>query len=111
MRVDGDVTYYAIEHHCGSWAKDSWVPSALDHFLFANLTSDQKNGPIGNRYRSLLHPQSATSDLWQRYGINGFVDKDDGLRMLQELRALPWRDDYYFRLVKRTLTQETLVVA
>lgn len=107
MRSDGDVTYYKIQH---SHTDEAWVSSALDHFLFKDLSRDEARGRVGDRYRELLAPQSASSDLWQRYGIHGFVEKDDGLRVLRELRALPGEQPE-FRLVKRHIVQVTEAVA
>lgn len=105
MRRDGTVMYFAVQHIDSSCR---WVESALDHLLFKDLTYDQKKGPVGDAYRILLDPQSASSDLWQRYGIHGFVEVDDARRMLQAISER--NPDMTFRVVCRSITQATTVV-
>lgn len=106
MRTDGAVTYFQIEHE-EDW-RDRWATSALEHLLFNNLTEKESRSHYGNRYRRLLSPQSASSEIWQKYGINGFIDLVDARKMIAALRAR--NPDMKFRIVKRTQTQFTEVV-
>lgn len=113
MRSDGEVTYFFVQHR---WeGEGEWTTSDLGGFLFDGLSSEQVRGALGDRYRALMKPQTASSDLWQRYGIHGFLDEDDGREVLRELRALPKGTNrkrrHEFRLARRTITQETAVAA
>jgi hypothetical protein len=111
MRNDGEVSYYFCQHRKEPHSKISgeWAESALDHFLFDTLTYKEARGEVGNHYRELLHPQSASSDLWQKYGINGFVNFRDAVNMLDALRER--NPDRQFRIVRREISQKTEVVA
>jgi hypothetical protein len=108
MRSDGTPVFYLVQH----WDErntQSWVESALDHFLFADLTYDEKRGDVGDCYRRLLEPQNASTDLWQRYGIHGFERRGDAMAAL---RAVADRHpDRRFRLVMRVVSQRTRVIA
>lgn len=110
MRTDGEATYYVIQH-VWNGVGERWTDTGEGAgFLFDNLTYEQRRGQLGDYYRSLIDPQSAGSALWQRFGINGFEDKDDALRLLRELRALP-DCPHTFRLVQRTMSRTQTVVA
>lgn len=104
MRCDGTAAYYLIQHQEES---ERWVESALDHFLFSNLTYTQRCNR-GDKYRKMLAPQSANSDLWQKFGINGFEAIGDAETVLAEVKKLhPGRA---FRLVYRVSMQATAEV-
>lgn len=110
MRADGEVTFYVIQH-VWNGVGENWAGTGDGAgFLFDGLSYEQSQGRLGDHYRSLIAPQSASSDLWQRYGINGFEEKDDALRLLRELRALP-SCPHRFRLVRRTMTRKQEVIA
>ena len=71
MRIDGDVTYYFIQHNDGG---SEWDRSNLGHILFQGLSFADRHGALGSSYRMLLKPESANSELWQTYGIHGFEE-------------------------------------
>jgi hypothetical protein len=103
---DGNAEYFCIQHQ---WKRDGrWADSNLAGFLFEDLSYTEKRGEVGDRYRSLLAPQSASSDLWQKYGIHGFVNRTDAEAALDALNKK--RLEHKFRIVKRTLTQRTEVM-
>lgn len=105
MRCDGTAAYYLIQHQD---ERERWVESALAHFLFDGLTYAQRCNR-GDKYRALLAPQSANSDLWQKFGINGFEVKEDADAALVEIKKLhPKRA---FRIVYRVSMQATQEVA
>jgi hypothetical protein len=101
MRRDGAATFFLIQHQDST---DRWTESALDHFLFDGLPWRDERG---DRYRELLHPQSASSDLWQKYSIHGFVELADAEAMLEAVRER--HPERAFRIVRRTVTQHTEV--
>lgn len=107
MRSDGEVTYYFIQHGADG-RRGSWVSSSLDHLLFGDMTAEEKRGGQAARYRELTRPESASSDLWQRYGINGFVDPDDAFAVLTALQER--KPDMRFRVAKRHIIQTTTAV-
>lgn len=110
MRTDGDVTFYVIQH-VWNGVGEGWTETGDGAgFLFDGLSYEQRKGQLGDYYRALIKPHGALSDLWQRFGINGFEDKDDALRLLRELRALP-NCPHRFRLVRRRIAREQTVVA
>lgn len=114
MRIDGQVTYYKIQHWSSMSGRPedaTWVGSNLEHMLFDKMPFEENCGPRGKgaRYRALLSPQSASSELWQRFGINGFVDVDDAMACL--LAVASERPGTPFRIVRQTVTQETCEVA
>lgn len=102
MRCDGIATYYLIQHQEES---GRWVESALAHFLFSDLTYAQRC-KRGDKYRKMLAPQSASSDLWQKFGINGFEYKPDADTLLAEINNL--HPKCAFRLVYRVSMQATM---
>lgn len=109
MRSDGEALYFFVQHWGSSGGPHkSWVASSLDHLLFAGMTFEEKRGAKAGEYRELMKPQSASSDLWQRFGINGFVDEEDAFRALDALKER--RPDMRFRVVRRHITQTTEVV-
>jgi hypothetical protein len=101
MRTDGTVDFFFIQHQD---SRGEWAASALDHFLFENLPFSDKV----ERYRELLAPQSASSELWQTYGIHGFAFESDAREVLADLRVES--PDTKFRIVRREVTQRTLEV-
>lgn len=104
MRSDGTAAFYLIQHKSG----DKWVETALNDVLFTNLTYDERRGEIGDRYREIIKPQQATSDLWQKFGIHGFAELEDARAALTACREhVP---DYEFRSALRTITQKTEVI-
>lgn len=105
MLIDGTASFAVIEH---MQENGHWTTSALDHFLFADLTYDQKR-ERGDELRALLAPQSANSDLWQRFGIHGFPTPEDAEACLAAV--IEQHPDREFRIVWRTITQETKVLA
>lgn len=107
MRTDGSVDYFFIQHED---SRGNWAASALDHFLFENLPFSDKvaGAEKGERYRELLKPQSASSELWQTYGINGFSFESDAREVLAALRVES--PGTKFRIVRREVTQRTLEV-
>jgi hypothetical protein len=109
MRRDGSATYFKIEallEVCPG--RPEWSGIDLGNVLFADLSFEDKRGELGDRYREMLAPQQASSALWQRYGIHGFVEREDAEKVLRECRLR--RPGTEFRLVRRTITQETEVV-
>jgi hypothetical protein len=111
LRNDGEVTYYLCQHWQEPYGKvpGQWTESALEHFLFETLSYREAQGEVGDHYRELLDPQSASSDLWQKYGIHGFVVFRDAVNMLDALgERNPGRR---FRIVRRTVSQKTEAVA
>jgi hypothetical protein len=107
MRSDGDVTFFFVQHFQERNGR-GWVASSLDHLLFTGMTFDERRGGRADRYRELMQPQMASSDLWQRYGINGYVNPDDAFAVLDALRER--RPDMRFRVVKRRITQTTTAI-
>lgn len=108
MRRDGTVTSYHPQHR---YPDAEWCDSACGEFLFHDLTYEQNRGPLGDHYRKLLKPQHA---CWQWTGSHAFLDVNDALEVLRELRSLPLgtrRRLPEFRLISRTITQVTDVVA
>jgi hypothetical protein len=103
MRSDGAVVFFLCQHWQTGNAR--WVETALSHVLFDKLTYQDSNGVVGDRYRELLHPQSASSDLWQKYGIQGYANREDAEEMLTALRNQ--RPEMTFRIVKRHIMQTT----
>lgn len=108
MRVDGVATYYVVQHLSGPGDRREWVDTALDHVLFRGLSFDQKRGRIGDRFRAIIRAQGPSTDLWQRYGIDGFEAREDADLALLTCRAKT--DRLRFRLVCRTMTRSDLVV-
>lgn len=106
---DGDVTFFLVEHRTADSPR--WVATGLEGFLFGGLAYADRRGPVGDWRRKLIAPQSASSTLWQTYGIHGFEDALDARAVLDELRALPDRRAYEFRVVRRRIVQTTDVVA
>lgn len=110
MRADGTVTYFRVQAVLAVNPEEPrWSDVAVDALLFEGIGRDEARGELGRRYKALLEPQSASSDLWQCYGIHGFEHKEDVLALYEALRER--RPDYDFRVVKRTQSQRTLVVA
>jgi hypothetical protein len=114
MRNDGEVSYYFCQHwqewqEPNSTNSGEWVKSSLSDWLFDSLTYEEAKGEVGRRYSNLLRPQSASSDLWQKYGIHGFVNFRDAANMLDALRKR--NPDHKFRIVRREIKQKTEVVA
>jgi hypothetical protein len=110
MRRDGTATYYIIEAVLEACpGRPEWSGINLGNVLFEGLSSDDKRGPVGERLRAMLAPQQASSDLWQRYGIHGFTEIEDAKKVLAECRMRRWRTP--FRLVQRSVTRESEVVA
>lgn len=104
MRSDGVVAYYKVQHV----GQHGWCGTALDHVLFGHLSWDDKQGEKGDRYRELLEPQSASSDLWQRYGVFGFTDHSDAWRAQHACRVE--NPEMEFRIVHITASQSTVVL-
>lgn len=102
MRSDGTITFWFIQFKAIK-PEPEWLTADLGHFLF---TDPRPTGEEVERLRALIEPQSASSDLWQRYGIHGFEEKDDALAVLRELRRRGQRE---FRLVRRTIEQVTVI--
>lgn len=110
MRADGEVTYFFIQHETRprNSKYTEWVESALDQFLFHDLSYSDRRGDLGDHYRALMDPQSASSDLWQKYGIHGYVNRADACAILKALNDKGL--DRRFRIVRRTVIQKTEVV-
>lgn len=106
MRRDGIASFFLIQHED---SRNDWVESALDHFLFDGLTWEEKRGPLGDHYRKLILPQSANCDLWQKFGLHGYVVRADADAMLAALKER--RPDKPFRIVHRTISQHTEVMS
>ena len=102
MRADGEVTYLFIEH---KEAGGRWVESALGYFLFNEMSYSDKQDEVATDYRRLMEPQNTSSDLWQKYGINGYLKLEDAEAMLAALRQRC--PDRKFRVVRRTIIQRT----
>lgn len=110
MREDGIVSYYLIQHRQeDSKGRITWVESDLGHLLFHKLSYNDRKGETGDFYRDLLKPQSATSVLWQRYGINGY----EYLNEAEATKSNLYREnaDMQFRIVRMLQVQDTYVVA
>lgn len=103
MRNDGGATFYLVQHQYPN--NGEWVQSALGHFLFDGLTYDESRGEPGETYRDLLSHEGASTDLWQRYGINGFERVEDASEACSAVRAR--HPDRLFRVVRRSITQHT----
>jgi hypothetical protein len=113
MRSDGAATFYLIQHEQKAVngthpTRTEWVTSNLETFLFWDLPYGEVQGEVGNHYRELLRPQSANSDLWQKYGINGFVELADAEKAFFAVRNR--NKDRRFRIIKRTIMQQTEVL-
>lgn len=105
MRSDGIVSFFFIEHED---SKGQWTTSALDHFLFDELPFDDKRGEVGDRYRALLEPQTASSNLWQKFGIHGYKRLPDAIATMKAMSERhPGRK---FRIAGRTISQITEVI-
>jgi hypothetical protein len=105
MFQDGIATFYIIEHQ---QSNGDWCGSELSHFLFDGLPYMDKMGELGNHYRKLLEPQSASSSLWQKFGLHGYTVRAEAAAMLAAVGARhPGRA---FRLVQRTVSQESKVL-
>jgi hypothetical protein len=110
MRSDGTISFLVVQHF-GSQHESipkSWSDSALEHFLFGEMSWADKVGEKGDHYRRLLEPQNASTPLWQKYGVNGYVDRAAADAVLEALRhEHPNRE---FRLVRRAISQISKVV-
>lgn len=102
MREDGAVTYFFVQHQD---SQGQWTESALAHFLFDGLSSDEARGWLGDQYRALMEPQGANSSLWQKYGIHGYVERSDAEAVLRAVRERHL--DRSFRVVQRIVVQVT----
>lgn len=102
MFSDGTARFYMVQH---ADRHGRWVASALDAFLFGDMSYEDKRGAKGDRYRKILEPQSTNSPLWQKFGIHGFTTKKDAEAVIRALRAE--HPDRRFRIVYRTITQHT----
>lgn len=101
------VEYYVIEFHYDD-VKD-WRDIDASYILFRNMTNSDKRGAKANRYRELLVPCSASSELWQQYGIHGFEVLDDAAAVLTALRVED--PDTRYRIVRRSSSRQTTVVS
>ena len=106
MRADGSAAFFFIQHKEKSSGR--WVASALDIFLFDKMSHADKIGEKGDRYSALMDPQSASSALWQKFGIHGFEKMADARACLDAVRIE--NPDREFRLVVRAIVQHTEVV-
>jgi hypothetical protein len=104
MFRDGSAFYYLIQH---KESTGRWVGSALPHMLFNELPYEDSQGDLGNHYRKLIAPQSASSKLWQKYGIHGYTKLADAQAMLAAVRER--RPEQEFRIVYRISSQTTIV--
>ena len=86
IEIDNQIEYFIIQHKNNF---DEWIPTNLANALFNNLSfADKVSGAQkSNRYRELLEPQSASSDLWQEHNINGYTDVKDAHKTLTVLRV------------------------
>jgi hypothetical protein len=107
MRTDGTVDFFFIQHQD---SRGEWAASALDHFalLRARDLVGEREVLEEERYRELLAPKNASSELWQTYGIHGFSFESDAREVLAALRVES--PDTKFRIVRREVTQRTLEV-
>lgn len=107
MRIDGEALYFFVQHwgNPAGGTRREWVESSLDHLLFGGMTDEQKRGEKAARYRELMHPQSASSDLWQRFGIHGYVKADDAFAAMGALQER--HPKMRFRVVRRYVIQTT----
>jgi hypothetical protein len=113
MRADGEVTVFEIEHR---YPDGEWRRSDTTHFLLGGLSFSDRRGAIGARRRELTNP---LREGWRATGHDGCLEEADGRSLLAALRGLS--DDELachdrerrpeFRLVRRTTTQLTEVVA
>lgn len=111
MRHDGHAIYYIVQHYghpCGGTRQD-WVDTGLAHMLFDGLPSGERLSARTIRWRKLIERQGASTDLWQTYGIEGYVEPSYARAMLNELRER--RPDEAFRIVRRQVVQMTEEVA
>ena len=109
MRADGAYAYYLIQHASYPPGGKRWIETNLAHFLFRDLPHDDARDEVGDRYRALLAPQDASSDLWQKTGIHGFPTIEEAQACLDAIRLQ--NPDREFRLVYRVSRQETHVCA
>lgn len=105
MRRDGTAKFFFVQHKN---SRGDWDDSALAHFLFDGLPYNDAKGELGDHYRKLMHPQSASSGLWQKYGLHGYTERADADAMIAAIRER--RPDREFRLVFRVIEQTTVVV-
>jgi hypothetical protein len=113
MHLDGIETYLFVQHFFDAeGARERWATTSLAHMLFDPLTYYEARGEIGNRYRALIEPQSASSPLWQRTGIHGYLANPDGYEAARQvLVALRERQPRHrFRLARRTVSQTTVIL-
>lgn len=119
---DGTATYYVVQH---DHEDGQWCDTDLSHVLFRSLASKREQGALADYYRRLLAAQSASSDLWQRFHVNGFEDLKTANAMLEAVREAhrferneaergigkpahpPEVRPMRFRLVERTRSQST----
>jgi hypothetical protein len=112
LRADGAATFYFIQHRWQNEARD-WTTSNIESFLFQGLSYEEKRGEKGDHYRNLLDKQSASTDLWQKYGVHGFVELEDAIALFEALKAeAPEHQGkkHRFRIAKRTICQHTEVL-
>lgn len=105
MRSDGYAAFYRVQHQN---SRDEWTETALDEILFRGLSYEEAHGKLAERLIELLRPQDAGSDLWQKYGIHGFIEQADAEAVLTACRER--RPTMKFRLVRRQIVQLTEVV-
>jgi hypothetical protein len=102
MRSDGSACFFFVQHRN---SHDEWVPSSLDHFLFNGMRFEEKRSELADRYRQIIRKQSASQDLWQKYGVYGFTEREDVAEALTALRER--HPDQEFRAVRRVIDQKT----
>jgi hypothetical protein len=91
VRKDGELIYYRVQH---KQTNGSWVDSDLPYMLFSGLHPADRDGEVGDRYRTIIAEQSASTPLWQEYGVTGFVEPGHAwvaLRAVREQRGDPLR--------------------
>jgi hypothetical protein len=111
MRQDGHAIFYVVQHygHPGGGTRQDWVDTALGYMLFDGLSFSERRSARTIRWRKLIERQGASTDLWQRYGVDGYVEPSDATAMMVELQER--RPDEKFRVVKRQIVQMTQVLA
>jgi hypothetical protein len=98
LKNDGDSTFLVIQHQ----TEGRWVNSNLDSFKFFGPLRKMGGG-------HLAHVFSAGGACHQQTGINGCLDKAEGLDALAVIaRSNPGTE---FRLVRLHLSQRTECVA
>jgi len=107
LRADGAVTYYFIQHI--NQLASGWSGTALDYFLFEGMSFEEKGGELASYYRNLISKQGASTPLWQKFGINGFVDLEDAKETLKALQNR--RPNSQFRVARRMIMQHTEVIS